>query len=152
MKKYGTNSTGAVMRLLVLANAVTREVSPEQFGLLAQMAQAKGMQSEDILRLVGEYERDLLVAQQREKQFFVGDGLLPRTLVEGALAEIDGEEMQLQVAQLMFGLLMAGSGHSKNDVLFVENCASFWGITSKWRNWICSLDKPPSVSGQLSDV
>ena len=141
MKMYGTNSTGAVMRLLVLANAVTRDVSSEQFALLGQLAAVKGMQKEDILRIVAEYEHDLLLAKQNENQFFVGDQLLPRNLVEGALKEITDEALQLQVVQLMFGLLTAGSGHSKTDVLFVENCVAFWGISAQWRAWLSSEGK-----------
>ena len=152
MKTYGTNSAGAVIRLLALANAVNRDVSSEQISLLAQLAAHKVMAKEDILRIVAEYERDLLVAQQTEKQFFIGDGLLPRGLVEGALKEIDGTEMQLQVVQLMFGLLMSGKGHAKNDVFFVENCVNFWGISGKWREWLRSLDEPEVISGETQSV
>ena len=152
MKTYGTNSSGAVIRLLALASAVKRDITEEQMNLLAQLAAHKGMEKEDILRVVAEYEADLIQAQKTESQFFIGDGLLPRSLVEGALNEIDGAEMQLQVAQLMLALLMSGNGHSKNEVLFVENCVQFWGISDKRLKWMKSLDQPEVISGETQSV
>ena len=108
MRKYGTNSAYAVMRLLTMANVVNREVSEKQMRLIRDIALAQELTQDDILRIVAEHEID--VAQtSNDGPFFNGDPMLPRKLVINALDEIEGAEIQLQISQVMHGLLISES-------------------------------------------
>lgn len=135
MRTYGTNSAYAVIRILTMANVVNRDVSEQQIRMIRDMALAQNMTQDDLLRIVAEYEVD--VAQNgKESACFNGDPMLPRSLVTHALDEIEGDSTQFQVCQMMHGLLVAGDGPQKNEVLFVEHAVGHWGIGPSWRNWL----------------
>ncbi len=143
MRKYGTNSAYAVMRILAMANIVKKEISDNQMRLLSEIAVAQDLSQDDILRIVAEYEID--VSQTKEEtQFFNGDRSLPKNLMQAALDEIEGPEMQLQVSQVMHGLLSSGSQPQKEEVFFVEHAVGYWGIGEAWRNWLSSQPKQKS--------
>lgn len=137
MRKYGTNSAYAVMRLLAMANIVKKEISENQMRLLSEIAIAQELSQDDILRIVAEYEID--VSQTKEdEQFFNGNPSLPKNLMHVALDEIEGQDMQLQVTQVMHGLLTVGGSPKKEEVFFVEHAVGYWGIGEAWRSWLVS--------------
>jgi hypothetical protein len=133
--KYGTNSVGAVLRVLVIAKAVDRTLNAEQAKLLAFISAAKGVKPPQLMRIVEEYAADLAVAQTTEKEYFLGDQALPRQLVQGALDEIEGGATQLQIAQVIHALMKRGAP-TKQGVLFVEAAVAYWGIQAAWKKWL----------------
>jgi hypothetical protein len=143
MQTYGTNSVYAVMRILTMANIVRRSIDETQMRDLHDIAKAQKLTQDDMLRVVAEYEID--VAKTGDSgPFFNGDRSLPQVLVHGALNEIEGEAIQLQVSKIMHHLLtLSGSPH-KDEVLFVENAVGHWGIGDSWRNWL--LQEPASMA------
>ncbi len=143
MRKYGTNSAHAVMRLLTMANIVKKEISENQMRLLSEIAVAQELSQEDILRVVAEYEIDVSQVKD-ESQFFNGNPSLPKSLMQAALDEIEGSEMQLQVSQVMHGLLSLGGQTHKEEVFFVEHAVGYWGIGEAWRQWL--LNQPAHES------
>ena len=140
MRKYGTNSAYAVMRLLAMANLVKKEITDNQMRLLSEIAIAQDLSQDDILRIVAEYEIDVSQAKE-DTQFFNGDPSLPKTLMHAALDEIEGADMQLQVSQVMHGLLSLGNQTQKEEVFFVEHAVGYWGIGEAWRSWLVSQPK-----------
>ncbi len=137
MRKYGTNSAYAVMRLLAMANLVKKEITDNQMRLLSEIAIAQDLSQDDILRIVAEYEIDVSQAKE-DTQFFNGDPSLPKSLMQAALDEIEGADMQLQVSQVMHGLLSLGNQTQKEEVFFVEHAVGYWGIGEAWRSWLVS--------------
>ena len=137
MRKYGTNSAYAVMRLLAMANIVKKEISENQMRLLSEIAIAQELSQDDILRIVAEYEIDVSQTKKGE-QFFNGNPSLPKNLMHVALDEIEGQEMQLQVTQVMHGLLTVRDSPKKEEVFFVEHAVGYWGIGEAWRSWLVS--------------
>ena len=135
MRKYGINSAHAVMRLLTMANIVTKEITQNQMRLLNDIALAQNLSQDDILRVVAEYEIDVSQAKD-ETQFFDGNPSLPQSVMRSALDEIEGSEMQLQVSQVMHGLLSVGGNTQKEEVFFVEHAVGYWGIGEAWRSWL----------------
>ena len=144
MRNYGTNSAYAVMRILTMANIVKRTMSDKQMRLLRDIAAAQQLTQDDVLRVVAEYEID--AAQSGESgPFFNADRSLPQALVHGALDEIQGESLQLQVSQIMHALLtLSGSPH-KDEVLFVESAVGYWGIGESWRTWLINQPTPAAT-------
>ena len=135
MRKYGINSAHAVMRLLAMANIVKKEINDNQMRLLNDIALAQDLSQDDILRVVAEYEIDVSQAKD-ETQFFNGNPSLPKSIMHSALDEIQGAEMQLQVSQVMHGLLCVGGDTQKEEVFFVEHAVGYWGIGDAWRTWL----------------
>jgi hypothetical protein len=135
LRKYGINSAHAVMRLLTMANIVTKEITQNQMRLLNDIALAQNLSQDDILRVVAEYEIDVSQAKD-ETQFFDGNPSLPQSVMRSALDEIEGSEMQLQVSQVMHGLLSVGGNTQKEEVFFVEHAVGYWGIGEAWRSWL----------------
>ena len=135
MRKYGINSAHAVMRLLTMANIVTKEITENQMRLLNDIALAQNLSQDDILRVVAEYEIDVSQVKD-DTQFFNGNPSLPKSVMQSALDEIEGSEMQLQVSQVMHGLLSVGGNTQKEEVFFVEHAVGYWGIGEAWRSWL----------------
>ena len=75
MRKYGTNSAYAVMRLLAMANIVKKEISENQMRLLSEIAIAQELSQDDILRIVAEYEIDQKGGSGVKKQTAATDAL-----------------------------------------------------------------------------
>ena len=143
LRKYGTNSAYAVMRLLAMANIVKKEITDNQMRLLSEMALAQEMSQDDILRIVAEYEIDVAQAP-KDEQCFNGNPSLPRSILQAALDEIEGQQMQLQVTQVMHGLLSSGTGPEKEEVYFVEHAVGYWGIGEAWRAWLANQPQTDS--------
>ena len=141
MRKYGTNSSHAVMRLLTMANIVKKEISENQMRLINDIAVAQKLSQDDILKVVAEYEIDVSQAKE-DTQYFNGNPSLPKSVLLSALDEIQGSEMQLQVSQVMHGLLSVESNTQKEEVFFVEHAVGYWGIGDAWRSW---LTQQPAV-------
>ena len=135
MRTYGENSKGAVLRVLVMANIVDRKLDEAQLGRLRDLMQEQDMDLEAVLRVVSEYELDAAAARSAGSEFFNGDPMLPRGLVEHAFSEISGM-MTLQVAQMMHHLLTTDRVHTHEQVLFVEMAVGFWGLGPVWRAWL----------------
>jgi hypothetical protein len=118
-----------------MANIVTKEITQNQMRLLNDIALAQNLSQDDILRVVAEYEIDVSQAKD-ETQFFDGNPSLPQSVMRSALDEIEGSEMQLQVSQVMHGLLSVGGNTQKEEVFFVEHAVGYWGIGEAWRSWL----------------
>lgn len=135
MRTHSTHSACAGMRMLRMARVVQRSIDAKQMRLINDIAIAQ----DDILRIVEEYEIDLAKAGD-SGPFFNADRSLHQALVTGALDEIEGESIQLQVSQTMHGLFRISGSPKKERVLFVENAVEYWGIGESWSNWL--LNKP----------
>jgi len=137
MRKYGTNSAYAVIRLLTMVNIVKRELAETQIRLLSDIAIAQELTQDDILRIIAEYEIDV-VKTGKDGPFFNGDPSLPQALVSTGLDEIQGQDLQLQVCQIMHGLLTVSGSPQKEEIFFVEHAVGYWGIGDIWRTWLLS--------------
>ena len=124
-----------------MANIVTKEITENQMRLLNDIALAQNLSQDDILRVVAEYEIDVSQVKD-DTQFFNGNPSLPKSVMQSALDEIEGSEMQLQVSQVMHGLLSVGGNTQKEEVFFVEHAVGYWGIGDAWRSW---LTQQPAV-------
>ena len=109
--------------------------------LFNDIAVAQKLSQDDILKVVAEYEIDVSQAKE-DTQYFNGNPSLPKSVLLSALDEIQGSEMQLQVSQVMHGLLSVESNTQKEEVFFVEHAVGYWGIGDAWRSW---LTQQPAV-------
>ena len=125
------------MRILAMANIVNKTITDNQMRLLSEIAVAQELTQDDILRIVAEYEIDVSQAKE-EKQFFNGNPSLPKSIMQAALDEIEGVEMQLQISQVMHGLISLGGSPNKEEIFFVEHAVGYWGIGEHWRKWLMS--------------
>ena len=123
LRKYGTNSAYAVMRLLAMANIVkkkslTTNASSSEMALLRKCLKM-------IFFELLQYEIDVAQAPKDEQCF--NEILHYQKHLQAALDEIEGHKCNCRSPRLCMGYL-SGTGPEKEEVYFVEHAVGYWGI------------------------
>ena len=137
---YGKNSPLATLRPVVIACFVERKLTAARMRFLETTAAQCDLAPSHISKIVADYERDVLECQETSKDFFFGDGALPKDLVHAALDEIEHLDLRLQVALHMMRVILREKEHSAKEVAFVEGAVAYWGIKTEWRALVDTME------------
>ena len=149
---FEKNTVEAVTRIYTLALMVEGKVDAAQMRWIQQRVETQGLELNDVLRLVRDYEKYAMEMAKRTSCFFLSNERLPQFLVHACLNEIDGDVMRLHMAKELYHLLTIGQSATLKERLFVEAVVGYWEINNLWHRWLLGESVPMQDKNDLCAV